>query len=141
MDIQELKELLETNGHLVTSEKELEHGVQLKLSNGSRVNLFYSGKINVQGGNSEPIKQILGIGNEKPVLYKVAQQVEKTHTTEVFVVYGHDNDCRTQLEAMLRRWNLKPLILDQLPSEGQTIIEKLEKYTFLSKFLHCPCDT
>jgi predicted nucleotide-binding protein len=30
---------------------------------------------------------------------------------------------------MLRRWGLEPLILDQLPSEGQTIIEKLEKYT------------
>ena len=30
---------------------------------------------------------------------------------------------------MLRRWRLEPLILDQLPSEGQTIIEKLEKYT------------
>ena len=29
---------------------------------------------------------------------------------------------------MLRRWNCEPLILDQLPSEGQTIIEKLEKY-------------
>jgi predicted nucleotide-binding protein len=30
---------------------------------------------------------------------------------------------------MLRRWELDPLILDQLPSEGQTVIEKLEKYT------------
>jgi predicted nucleotide-binding protein len=27
---------------------------------------------------------------------------------------------------MLRRWDLEPLILDQLPAEGQTIIEKLE---------------
>ncbi|OIR25044.1 hypothetical protein BGC33_05290 [Bathymodiolus thermophilus thioautotrophic gill symbiont] len=29
---------------------------------------------------------------------------------------------------MLRRWGLEPLILDQLPSQGQTIIEKLESY-------------
>ena len=29
---------------------------------------------------------------------------------------------------MLRRWGLKPVILDQLPSRGQTIIEKLENY-------------
>jgi len=27
---------------------------------------------------------------------------------------------------MLRRWGLEPLILDQLTSGGQTIIEKLE---------------
>ncbi len=44
------------------------------------------------------------------------------------MVYGHDTDARTQLEAMLWRWNLEPLILDQLPSEGATLIEKLEKY-------------
>jgi predicted nucleotide-binding protein len=44
----------------------------------------------------------------------------------VFVVYGHDQQSRDQLEAMLRRWRLEPLILDQLPTEGQTVIEKLE---------------
>lgn len=48
---------------------------------------------------------------------------------KVFVVYGHDENSRTQLDAMLRRWGLEPLILDQLPSKGQTIIEKLEEYT------------
>lgn len=46
---------------------------------------------------------------------------------KVFVVYGHDHNARTQLEAMLRRWDLEPLILDQLVSAGQTIIEKLEE--------------
>ncbi|MEE9987492.1 TIR domain-containing protein [Agrobacterium pusense] len=45
---------------------------------------------------------------------------------DVFVVYGHDSGARTELEAMLRRWGLNPLILDQLTSGGQTIIEKLE---------------
>ena len=48
---------------------------------------------------------------------------------KVFVVYGHDESARTQLDAMLRRWGLEPIILDQLPSKGQTIIEKLEDYT------------
>jgi len=44
------------------------------------------------------------------------------------VVYGHDATSRTQLEATLRRWGLDPIILDQLPSEGTTLIEKLENY-------------
>ena len=47
---------------------------------------------------------------------------------KVFVVYGHDDIARTQLEAMLRRWDLDPIILDQQASSGQTIIEKLEEY-------------
>ena len=53
---------------------------------------------------------------------------------KVFVVYGHDMVARTQLEAMLRRWELEPLILDQLVSSGQTIIEKLEEYTNQAAF-------
>ena len=59
-----------------------------------------------------------GIGAAKPKL-----------NNKVFVVYGHDTEAKTHLQAMLRRWGLEPLVLDQLPSKGQTIIEKLEEYT------------
>jgi predicted nucleotide-binding protein len=54
--------------------------------------------------------------------------VKSTPSRRVFVVYGHDNAARTQVEAMLRRWDLEPVILDQLPSKGQTIIEKLDEH-------------
>lgn len=54
---------------------------------------------------------------------------EPVQNPKVFVVYGHDEPSRTQLDAMLRRWGLEPIILDQLPSKGLTIIEKLEDYT------------
>lgn len=57
------------------------------------------------------------------------QKAKSSGTTKIFVVYGHDQNTRNQLDAMLRRWGLEPLILDQLPSKGQTIIEKLEEYT------------
>ena len=58
-----------------------------------------------------------------------AKAVPAAPNKKVFVVYGHDTAARTQLETMIRRWGLEPLILDQLPSKGQTIIEKLEEYT------------
>jgi len=48
---------------------------------------------------------------------------------KVFVVYGQDKTARTQLEAMLRRWDLQPLILDQLPSSGMTVVEKVIQYS------------
>lgn len=53
----------------------------------------------------------------------------KTDNRKIFVVYGHDDIARTQLEALLRRWDLDPIILDQQASGGQTIIEKLEEYS------------
>jgi len=133
MDINDLKGLLQENGHLVQSEKELSNGTQLRLTNGALVNLFYTGNINVQGKNAEPIKKLLGLSPGHPVEYSVPSP-KKQVKNEVFVVYGHDSDARTQLEAMLRRWHLTPLILDQLPSGGQTIIEKLEKYTSDANF-------
>lgn len=90
----------------------------LKLNNGCIINCYDSGKVVYQGKNVDEVKNI----------------IEHTTVTEeknrkVFVVYGHDLNARTQLEAMLRRWDIEPLIIDQLVSSGQTIIEKLEENT------------
>jgi predicted nucleotide-binding protein len=137
MKIEEVRACLAAGGFQILSEERLPNdtGTKVSVTNGGIVNVYDTGKFVVQGKNQEPIKSCLGVqptilatepqatnGNAKPVLSKV------------FVVYGHDATARTDLEAMLRRWRLEPLILDQLPSEGQTIIEKLEKYTAEVKF-------
>jgi predicted nucleotide-binding protein len=74
----------------------------------------------------EDIEQ--AFNSDQPASVPTAQQPEGP-SKKVFVVYGHDENARAQLDAMLRRWGLEPVILDQLPSKGQTIIEKLEDYT------------
>lgn len=110
---------LKDKGIFVTEESRINNcGDQLKLSNFAILNIYDSGKWNVQGKNAPLTKAILG-----------EAQIAPASNNKVFVVYGHDLIARTQLEAMLRRWNLEPLILDQLPSAGSTIIEKLEEYT------------
>ena len=92
-------------------------GTVLKTSQGCIVNIYDSGTVNCQGKNKESVEVLLK--NEAVV----------SNNRKVFVVYGHDKNARTQLEAMLRRWDLEPLIIDQLVSSGKTIIEKLEEYT------------
>ena len=99
----------------ITEEKETGNGKQIKLNNGAIINCFNNGNHNVQGKNQQDVKDFLS-GAISPINKKV------------FVVYGHDEIARTQLEAMLRRWDLDPIILDQQASAGQTIIEKLEEY-------------
>lgn len=101
----------------VISEETKANGICLKLNNGSIVNCFTNGNHNVQGKNIQEIKSLLD--GEKNVPNK----------KKIFVVYGHDEIAKTQLEAMLRRWDLEPIILDQQISAGQTIIEKLEEYS------------
>ena len=92
-------------------------GVQLRLNNGTIVNCYNNGNHNLQGKNTREIQDLL-TGNISNIKKK-----------KIFVVYGHDDIAKTQLEAMLRRWDLEPIILDQQVSAGQTIIEKLEEYS------------
>jgi predicted nucleotide-binding protein len=125
MKLEEVKRLLIQAGHEINSESRLgnDTGTQLKIDCGAVVNVFDKGTWSVQGKETAKIKAIL----EKVS----SSEMGKTSpaNVNVFIVYGHNADLRNQLEAMLRRWALKPIFIDQLPSEGQTIIEKLENCT------------
>lgn len=118
----DVRRLLADAGYQVKCEGRLgnDTGIRMDLATGQIVNVYDSGKHNVQGKNPEPIRRIL----------EGAPSVEGTSAKnrQVFVVYGHDRAARTELADMLRRWKLEPLILEELPSEGMTIIEKLEHY-------------
>lgn len=110
-----MSKLKTSNLFNITEEKQTGNSKQIKLSNGAIINCFANGNHNVQGKNTDIVKDFLS-GNTT------------TSNRKVFVVYGHDDIAKTQLEAMLRRWDLEPIILDQQASAGQTIIEKLEEY-------------
>ncbi|HEX2713545.1 MAG TPA: TIR domain-containing protein [Candidatus Acidoferrales bacterium] len=127
MLVDDIQAKLEAGGLILKSKKRTgnDTGYQIRFTTGEIVNVFDNGTVSTQGRNQDRIRNVLGIsGAEAAVAVQAAAPNRK-----VFVVYGHDNPAKTQLEAMLRRWDLDPLILDQLPSEGQTVIEKLEKYT------------
>lgn len=132
MSIEQIRQKISEAGYSIIEESRLPNGAgtKIEVSNGCVVNVFDSGTIGLQGINQEQLRshlpQKIGKVTGQAVPLAQAKQAQKQ---QIFVVYGHDEEARTQLEAMLRRWDLEPLILDQLPSEGQTIIEKLEKYT------------
>ncbi len=119
MDLEEVKILLKRNNEHIVEEKRMNNnlGYVLKTDEGCIVNIYDTGKVNCQGKNKVRIETLLELSTDT------------VKNRKVFVVYGHDTNARTQLEAMLRRWDLEPLIIDQLVSAGNTIIEKLEEYT------------
>jgi len=125
--VDDIHKRLESAGLVLKSKKRNgnDTGFQLRFASGEIVNVFDNGTITPQGRGQGRIREALGMEAGHVAAVAVAAQPSR----KVFVVYGHDAQARTQLEAMLRRWDLDPLILDQLPSEGQTLIEKLEKYT------------
>lgn len=50
-------------------------------------------------------------------------------TQKVFVVHGHDEIAKTNLEIFLRDIGLEPIVLHRQADEGLTIIEKFEKHS------------
>lgn len=117
MNLETMKQYLE-GVYSIREEKETGNAEQIKLENGAVVNIFRNGNYNVQGKNSievkEHIERCMGEG----------RKVDKNK--KVFIVYGHDEKVRNELENILRRWGLEPVILDKMASGGKTIIEKLE---------------
>ncbi len=125
MKLDEMQGLL-SQEYEVLDIKEIQHGHKFILQNGAIVNVFNTGKYNVQGKESETVKAYIesNIGDQQKAGVQTTSISKK-----VFVVYGHDEAARNELELILRRWELEPIILDRMPSGGQTIIEKLETYS------------
>jgi predicted nucleotide-binding protein len=112
----------------VHDQKPIDHGMQLHLSNGVKVNVFNSGTLQVQGKRQqkEETERLLG--------EHLGTVVGAAPSKRVFVVYGRDEGAKAEVEAMLRRWDLEPVFLDQIAPEGKTLIEKLESYMADTKF-------
>lgn len=53
-------------------------------------------------------------------------------TNRVFVVHGHDEEMRQAVARALEKLDLEPVILEERPSSGRTVIEKLDRYSDVS---------
>lgn len=125
-----MQRLLEANNISFTA-KELPHGRQFRYPDGAIANVFSSGKVQWQGKDTETahrVKALCGSNLTDTPKAATSNSADVVHTAnnKVFVVYGHDTESREQLELVLRRMKLEPVILQNLPIAGDTIIEKLE---------------
>lgn len=108
--------------------KDIQHGVQFKFPDGAILCVYDSGKKHWAGkvtGTKERIEKLIG-SDDIHVAPTAATDSAHIANKKVFIVYGHDADAREQLELLLRRLRLEPVVLQNLPAAGETIIEKLE---------------
>jgi predicted nucleotide-binding protein len=63
----------------------------------------------------------------KPTVQATTPHVEKSN--RVFIVHGHDRVLRMEVARFLEKLDLKPIILDEQASKGDTVIEKIERYS------------
>ena len=118
---------------MISHLKDIQHDQQFVLSEGTRANWYSSGKVVVQGKDSEEKSLLTSVVNGGSV--QPAAQAQPTEDApvqagtavepKVFIVYGHDTEARDQLDLLLPRMNIKPVILGNMAPDGKTIIEAL----------------
>ncbi len=131
-NVSDLSAALTAHGLGVADTRDIDHGHQISLANGTKVNCYSSGRALVQGPASEEreLARTVVDGGHKPsivaeVLPAGAVPAVVVKEPKVFVVYGHDTEARDQLELLLLRMNIKPVILGNMTPDGKTIIEAL----------------
>lgn len=119
------------------AEREIQSAVQFTLVDDTPVSWYTSGKVVVQGKATEIHIEATAIFNKAPTFSKSStptanlsdSSLNSSIPSRVFIVYGHDTGARDQLEVILRRLKLDPIVLANVPSGGATLIEKLEELT------------
>ena len=129
MSPEELQRLLESH-NIGFKTKEMPYGRQFRLDDGAIANCYNSGKVVWQGKETETVSKIRGLYGDKPAeasggAGKSGETINLSNN-KVFIVYGHDIEAREQLESLLRRMKLEPVILQEFSIGGDTMIEKLE---------------
>lgn len=72
----------------------------------------------------EDIENQVGAAEVAPV-----HKNKATDNTNIFVVHGHDDAAKHEIARFIQNAGLNPIILHEQASRGQTVIEKLEKYS------------
>lgn len=91
-------------------------GYRIKLENGTAVYIYDSGGFFCQGNNADQVREV------------IENEIVDEPNNKVFVVYGHDETARNQLQRLLEELNLEPIFLDNQPTGGRTVIEQLMEY-------------
>ena len=140
--LEDLQTIVKGCQFTVSEVKDIEHGHQIWTDEGAIINWYSNkGTVSVQGKpamkqkftdawksyigetKAESSPSETGTDRARPDGLKNPQSENK----KVFVVHGHDDTAREQLELILHKLELFPFVLANTSGGGLTIIEALEK--------------
>jgi predicted nucleotide-binding protein len=114
------------------SEEKIPYGVLFRCPAGEMFTVYAKGKFTAQGAQTALTEEVrswetAGCPIDGTAVRNASHSSAKVDPP-VFIVYGHDRTSRDTIELLVRRMGLEPVILQNLPAAGDTIIEKLEHY-------------
>ena len=127
-EIEQLKELVKKAGYTGKWEHNSTNNCHIFRSRTGEVLNWWpatkKGTVQIQGQNADTMKSKIAPLLGEPV--SVAHPVEDTAEEKIFIVHGHDDDARDELELILRRLGLEPFILQNSDAGSNTLVEALE---------------
>ncbi len=136
-DVTKIEEIL-TGNNVQFQRKLIQNGEQFLFADGLILCVYNTGRLVWQGKETPlktKIRELLGADDGQEVEPSSSMPITsplQLKSNKVFIVYGHDTQDREQLELLLRRLKLEPIVLQNVVSVGQTVIEKLESNTDVS---------
>lgn len=127
-------------GLVPVEQRQIDHAVQLVLPAGTKINVYHTGKVICQGPSSDEKHRAEALFSTiTPTASRIIPATHATNSSpsvtagppttasdgKVFIVYGHDKQSRDELELLLLRLKLQPVILSNRAPDGKTIIEAL----------------
>jgi predicted nucleotide-binding protein len=96
---------------------------------GNPADSFESAKANLLSALQQTLDIITKQDTFNELKGTTSQSKSSTLSNRVFIVHGHDNQLKVELENFIKDIGLEPIVLHRKPDEGQTIIEKFEKHS------------
>jgi predicted nucleotide-binding protein len=139
--LEDLKTIVASCGFTISEVRDQEHGHQIRTAEGAIINWYPStGRLVAQGKPEVRARfteawasycgqESTGVAEGGPLesTEPVAPTNPATASKKVFVVHGHDDVAREQLELVLHKLGMDPFVLANTAGGGLTIIEALEE--------------
>jgi len=133
---QDLETVVTALGRNIASSSDKGNSHQIKTQENETINLFKNGTLQIQGNPTvkQKFENDFNHYNGSPVLI-IQNSIQNTEVStvqtnhnskKVFIVHGHDDTAREQLELVLHKLGLDPFVLANTGGQGLTIIEALE---------------
>lgn len=117
------------------TETAVQHGTQFRCPTGEIFTVYGTGAVSVQGKPSDLAEAVNAWARSDGAAPAIEAGPRPAPAAaqpgldrRVFIVNGHDTAARENLELVLHRMGLEPIVLQNLPAAGDTIIEKLERH-------------
>lgn len=116
--IEELRAIVENCGFAVSNATQQGANYVIRTTDGATVTWYTTGSINIQGKPDVSEKLKLAWASLTPNAPGIesssslaSTQIDLHANNKVFVVHGHDDVCREQLELVLHKLGLDPFVL------------------------------